>query len=188
MRKLFVLAFLLFVACHSPSQDLKATLTHEQAIHDVKTLVDLLEATHPDPYINVGGKIAFKRAAQELIESIPASGLTVRELGNRLDPFLRRLQDGHTYMFYYADKWKDSAQWLPIRFGVAEDGLFISAFNVHELDGTQGWRVVGANGMSLDELRAKRAQDGSGENLYADLPGSGRFLAVSNLWGTCSRA
>lgn len=170
MRDRLLLAFLFLVVCHCQSQDLNATLTHEQAVRDVKTLVDLLEATHPDPYINVGGKIAFKRDAQELAERIPASGLTVRELGNRLDPFLRRLQDGHTHMFYYMEKWRDTEPGLPIVFGVAEDGLFISAFNAHELDGTQGWRVVGANGVSLDELHARWAHDGSGENLYADLP------------------
>jgi hypothetical protein len=183
MRNRFILAFIFLVVCHSQSQDLKAALTHEQAIHDVETLVALLEATHPDPYINVGGKIAFKRDAQELADSIPASGLTVRELGNRLDPFLRRLQDGHTYLFYYADKWRDSEAWLPIRFGVAEDGLFVSAFNVHELDGTQGWKVVGVNGVSLDELHAKWMQDGSGENLYADLPKIGNVLCSLKFMG-----
>ncbi len=168
MRNRFVLAFVLLVACYSQSQDLNATLTHEQATRDVKTLIDLLEATHPDPYINVGGKIAFKRDAQELSESIPASGLTVRELGDRLDSFLRRLQDGHTHLFY-ADKWRDPDPWLPIRFGVAEDGLFVSAFNVHELEGTRGWRVVGVNGITLAELQAKLSHQAGGENPYADL-------------------
>jgi hypothetical protein len=168
MRNRLLLAFLFLAVYHCQSQDPNATLTHEQAVRDVKTLVDLLEATHPDPYINVGGKIAFKHAAQELTQSIPASGLTVRDLGNRLDPFLRRLQDGHTRMFD-ADLWRDPEPWLPVRFGVAEDGLFISAFNLHQLDGTQGWRVAAVNGVLLSEFQAKLAHEAGGENPYADL-------------------
>lgn len=172
-----VLVFVFLLVCFSQGQDLNAHLSQAQAIHDVNTLVSLLESTHPDPYINIGGKVAFKHAAQQLLKSIPTSGLTVRELDDRLAPFLHRLQDGHTYMLSYADEGQDSDPGLPIRFGVAEDGLFVSAFNVHALDGTQGWRVVGVNGVSLDELRDKWVQrNGGGENRYADLSSIAKAL------------
>lgn len=59
-------------------------LTHEQAVKDTKTFLSLLEVTHADPYTNLGGKIAFKKKAEKLVNDLPTDGLSVPELTDRL--------------------------------------------------------------------------------------------------------
>ena len=50
-------------------------VTHEQAVRDARTLVRMLERSHPDPYAAFGGKVAFKRRVHELIRDLPADGM-----------------------------------------------------------------------------------------------------------------
>jgi hypothetical protein len=169
-----LLAFLLL--CPAFAQDLRLKLTQAQAIHDIETLVGYLESTHPDPYINGGGKVAFKRRVDDLARSIPAGGITVRALGDYLDPFLASVKDGHTQLYYYTDKWRDPAYWLPVRFCPASDGLFVCAFDLPELRGTLGWRLTGINGVPMEELIRRRAEDSNAENLYGTL---GRFTNIA---------
>jgi len=44
-------------------------LTRESLIADTRQLVHLVETVHPDPYVNVGGKIAFHRRFHELVNN-----------------------------------------------------------------------------------------------------------------------
>lgn len=157
------------------AQDFSARLTCAQANQDLKTLIEFLEATHPDPYINMGGKIAFKRKVQEVAGAIPLEGLTVRELRDRLVPFLAGLQDGHTNLFSM-DTWRDPEPCLPVWFGVASDGVFVASSGLEGLKSVKGWRVVGVNGIPLDAIIAKRALDYAQENVYAGYRGCATSL------------
>jgi hypothetical protein len=59
-----------------------------QLVEDVRQLAHLLETAHVDPYIRGGGKIAFHRRFQRLLEAIPAKGLTRDEFVYLLRPCL----------------------------------------------------------------------------------------------------
>ncbi|MDR1197451.1 MAG: hypothetical protein LBK94_00345 [Prevotellaceae bacterium] len=70
-------------------------ISREQLIDDCNTYLQYLEETHPDPYTRFGGLIEFKRAAQDLRNSI-AETTTVEQFHRLLSSFAVVLADGHT--------------------------------------------------------------------------------------------
>ncbi len=88
---LLTLSLLLLGLCSAvlaTDEDAPKHLTHDQAFKDTKTFLSLLESTHPDPYTNLGGKVEFKRTAEKLVRDLPANGLSVPELTERLGRIL----------------------------------------------------------------------------------------------------
>lgn len=146
-------------------------LTHEQALKDTKTFLSLLESTHADPYTNLGGKIAFKKKAEKLEKDLPADGLSVSELTDRLGAFLAPLRDGHTRVRGNRARWQDPSPRLAVQFEIASDGLVLSAFDLPELKGTQGDKLVAVNGISIPELMNRMLQEVSAENEYGSYYG-----------------
>ena len=65
-------------------------------VDDVRQLASIIESTHPDPYSQGGGKIAFHRRMQNMIRTIPDDGLTKTEFYRHICPFLAAVGDGHT--------------------------------------------------------------------------------------------
>jgi hypothetical protein len=142
-----------------------ARVTQAQAVKDAKTLVQLLEISHPDPYINMGGMVAFHERARALIKGLPPSGLTVQEFAERLEDFLSGLKDGHTRVNGPdMGKYRDTSTGMLVRFGISADGLFISGSNVPELTGTRGYRLLAVNGHPVADIAAKTGA----ENIYGD--------------------
>jgi len=141
-------------------------LTHEQAVKDTITFLRYLEGTHPDPYTNLGGKIAFKRKAEQLIKDLPADGISVPDFTDRLADFLAPLKDGHTGMRGARAKWMDDAPPLPVSFEVASDGLLVSSSDLPELQGTRGYQVVAVDGRPLEQMMNIMSSEVSTENMY----------------------
>ncbi|MGD1019309.1 MAG: S41 family peptidase [Verrucomicrobiia bacterium] len=142
-----------------------ARVTQTQAVKDATTLVQLLEISHPDPYINMGGMVAFHEKARALIKGLPPSGLTVEEFARRLEDFVSGLKDGHTRVNGPdTGKPRDTSMGMLVRFGISADGLFISGSNVPELAGTRGDRLLAVNGHPLEDIPAKTGA----ENIYGD--------------------
>lgn len=164
-KHILVLAALLAASVAS-AEDKPSQLTHDQAIKDARTFFNLLEGTHPDPYTNLGGKVAFKRKEQQLIFSIPAGGISVPEFTDKLADFLAPLKDGHTGVRGSRAKWMDEAPPLAISFEVASDGLLISSTGLSELDGTRGYQLIAVNGIPLPKLMEVMSSEVSTENIY----------------------
>ena len=55
-------------------------------IEDVRQLSSIIENSHPDPYINGGGKIRYHQQLQEVMSLIPVDGLTRDEFYKLLLP------------------------------------------------------------------------------------------------------
>jgi len=144
-----------------------ARLTQAQATKDIKAFIHLLELSHPDPYINMGGMVEFHRKARGLVMGVPAEGLTASELGERLGAFLTGLRDGHA-MIYSASKgkWMDPAIWLLVEIGVATDGLFVSGSDIPQLGGARGYRLRGVNGRPIEDIMIKGCGEIACENQY----------------------
>lgn len=89
--------FLLFsgITTFLCSQEEK-NFAREELIEDARQLLETLESSHPDPYINGGGKIAFFRRYQEILHSIPQTGLTKSQFYKHLLPFVTSIGDSHT--------------------------------------------------------------------------------------------
>jgi hypothetical protein len=74
--------------------------SREQLIEDARQLADTIERTHPDPYTRGGGKIAYHRRLQRLLNAIPKEGMTKNEFIRLLRPFVAAVRDSHTYLHY----------------------------------------------------------------------------------------
>src|ERR1051325_270059 len=160
-----LLALLLLASLSAVAEDAPPRLTQEQARKDAKTFVQLLEDTHPDPYSNLGGKIAFKRKAQQLIKDIPADGISVPEFTDRLGAFLAPLKDGHTRVRGSRERWSDPSPKFAVQFEVVSDGLLISSFDLPELKGTRGYKLVAVNGHTIDQLLDRMPNEVATENV-----------------------
>ena len=103
----------------------KAQLPNDSIVADFRCFVHQLEATHPDPYTNYGGKVYFHRAAAETVWNLEQDSVTnSEELCWRIRAFLAPLRDGHTQIYYPGRQSFDRL--VPIRFKVAGDGVIVS--------------------------------------------------------------
>ena len=101
-----------------------AQIPNDSIVADFRYFIHQLEATHPDPYTNYGGKAFFHRAAHETLWSLKDDSVTTREeLCWRIRAFLAPLRDGHTQIHY--PETQGSFSLVPIRFKTVGDGLFI---------------------------------------------------------------
>ena len=145
----------------------KNLLTNEEAIADINYLIDLLDDTHPDPFSGIGGRVAFQLKARELAEAVPAEGISQMDLYNLINPFVCDLKDGHTYLLNpSAPSNPRSNSFLPVRFRIANDAIFVSETQ-KPYDSLLGYRVTGAAGLSLNELRSKVSAIFASENKFA---------------------
>lgn len=162
-----LLAVILWAGLAGAQEKPSPRLTQAQAVKDAKAFVELLELSHPDPYINMGGKVAFHREARDLIKGIPQEGLTVSNLEERLNGFLTGLKDGHSSVYGAAsNKWRDPSIWLLVDIGVSSDGLFIDSSDIPQLKGTRGYKLRGVNGHPIDQITTKICEGKPCENLF----------------------
>jgi hypothetical protein len=146
-----------------PSSD---HLTRPELIQDIRQLNSLLETAHPDPYANGGGKVAYHRRLQQLIEEMPASGLSRREFHEHLQRFIARIGDAHTFLPV-----DDSSRvvhrpgGLPLFFEVVEDELYVSAVTDEEDLPLIGSLLVSVEGVPFSTL-AQRQSERRGHDSY----------------------
>lgn len=121
MKKLRTIILLIGVTI---SLSTKAQIHYDSIAEDFRCFIHLLEATHPDPYTNYGGKAFFHRAAHETYWSLRDDSVTTaEELCWRIRAFLAPLQDGHTQVHF--PETQGSHSLVPIRFKAVGDGLFV---------------------------------------------------------------
>jgi hypothetical protein len=170
MQRMLILV-LFCLAAVAVADDAPTHLTQAQAAKDVRTFFMLLESTHPDPYSNLGGKIEFKRTAEKLVHDIPAEGISVSELTDRLGAFLAPLKDGHTRVRGGRSRWQDPTPRLAVEFGVATDGLLIESSDLPELKGTRGYMLMAVEGHPVAELLERMSAQVATENDYGGYVG-----------------
>ena len=116
--------YLLLLAMLSAATFATAQIPNDSIVADFRYFIHQLEATHPDPYTNYGGKAFFHRAAHETLWSLKDDSVTTREeLCWRIRAFLAPLMDGHTQIHH--PETKGSFSLVPIRFKAVGDGLFV---------------------------------------------------------------
>lgn len=127
---------LLFVVCLNGSL-LSAQHVYSKSIliEDVREFVDILENTHPEPYLKFGGKIQFHKQIQTLIDSIPEGGLTAPAFYDRLSNFVAKMHDGHTFLVQEPQEDHSTDSILPVSFKITTDGLVISRSEKEMLNG-----------------------------------------------------
>jgi hypothetical protein len=140
--------------------------SRDALIEDIRELADILESTHPDPYIRGGGKIAFHRRLRQFLNAIPEEGMTRDEFLRLLYPFIAAVGDGHTEIW---DGYRVNESYpggVPLRFGIVEQSLYVSGVPDDENHNLIGAFLISVEGVQLAELCERQEQLRGTENPY----------------------
>jgi len=119
---LLIALTLLIASSATSAQEKWSNIRQELLIEDTRQLVEILENSHPDPYLKGGGKIAFHRRFQEVLLQIPEEGLTLKEYYRLLLPLVGSVGDGHTFLLPPWPTQGDSG--LPFTFNIVDKNLY----------------------------------------------------------------
>lgn len=166
-RSLLLLTMLLAVTL------VKAQLPNDSIVADFRCFVHQLEATHPDPYTNYGGKVYFHRAAAETVWNLEQDSVTnSEELCWRIRAFLAPLRDGHTQIYYPGRQSFDRL--VPIRFKVAGDGVIVSRLP------REYQHLIGSRLVAIENIQTKAL----GEEMLKLYPAENEIGKLANI---CTR-
>lgn len=148
-------------------------------VDDVRQLVSILDATHPDPYLRGGGKVAFHRRMQDVIRGIPEEGMTQIQFYQHLCPLLASVGDGHTAFWPPYHLNGQSPGGLPLYFRPVEDLLYVAGVIDPGHERFFGSRLLSVEGVPFDELLERQALIKGYDNEYQLL----RYLGYDgSLW------
>jgi len=154
-------------------------LKKELLIEDVRQLAEILEKSHPDPYLRGGGKIAFHRRFQETLLKIPEEGLTIKEFFIHLLPFVASIKDGHTFLL---PPWPaKSGSGLPFDLNIVEKSIYIEKVYFPEHRDLIGARLETLNCIPLSQILDRLKSLVGWDNEYQLLTYLCRFLADEGL-------
>lgn len=158
---LFSLAVSLSVDTVAVESDSK--LPVDSICADFCQFVDYLEDTHPDPYSVFGGRPLFFEEAARVKRGLIADSVTDPvELARRISEFVARLRDGHTQINIPGGLGPDR-RFAPVRFRHVADGMTVRSVP-DSLKCIVGSRLMGVNGMAIDEIRRKLSTIATAEN------------------------
>lgn len=146
----------------------KGMFTREELMQDARQLATILERSHPDPYINGGGKVAFQRRFQNLLEDIPAAGMTAEQFHRLLLPFVASLRDGHTALLPPQTS-APSRPGLPLTFKIIDESLAVAGAARKDNTSLRGALLLNVEGVSLQELVERQNNLRGVENVYGTL-------------------
>ena len=152
--------------------------SQDQLIEDARQLAKIIEDTHPDPFVHCGGRIAFHRTLQDVLNSIPEEGTTLDRFVHLVRPLIGALGDGHTGICYDYPKSSLYPGGVPLQLGVVEESLYVAG--VRRGDDTEliGAKLLSVEGVPLEELCNRQRRVMGTENEYHVL----RLLATKWLY------
>jgi len=160
-------------------QETGALLTRQQALEDIRTLSEVLESAHPDPYLAGGGKVAYHRRLQQLIRGIPESGMSTIELHARLQPFIANLGDGHTSLpFDTSTRNRADPGGIPLYFEVLDQRLWVAAVTSGDQLDLIGTTLEAVEGVPFAELVQRESLQRGHDNVHHALSNLAGFGAL----------
>ncbi|MCY3414608.1 MAG: hypothetical protein INQ03_23365 [Candidatus Heimdallarchaeota archaeon] len=149
-------------------------LSRNDIIEDMRKALKLIDDIHPDPYRNLGGRMAFHRYAQSIMRSIPDSGLTLVEFGRLLSKLFLKVGDAHTQVFNPKDLDIMNPGGLPFYFDIVEEKLMILATFSKEHTHLIGSNLISVEGVPFEELVIRMKEYVMAENYYSLLSSLGK--------------
>jgi len=122
----------------------------EQLIEDSRQLLDDLENIHPDPYRYSGGKVAFHRRFQDVLQSIPPQGMTKDDYFRLLVPFIAAIKDAHTTLPRSREGQTQGA--MPLSFASVEKCLYVDGVPSGKERALLGAKLLSLEGVSFAEM------------------------------------
>ena len=142
--------------------------TRQALMQDARQLASILEQSHPDPYIGAGGKVAFQRRFQRLIENIPTTGMTDEQFYRLLLPFVAMLRDGHTALLPPQTR-APQQPGLPLTFKIIDESLAVDSILRKDNSDLRGAVLLSVEGVSLPDLLQRQNNLRGIENVYGTL-------------------
>ncbi|MBU1014390.1 MAG: S41 family peptidase [Bacteroidetes bacterium] len=134
---------------------------------DLGQLLTIIEASHPDPYLSGGGKIAFHRRYQNIVNSLPLEGLTKSEFYSLILPFIASIGDSHTGLLPNQQPGQESG--LPFKFKTVEKSLFVQSIPDKKLESLLGAKLISIENIPFEELVNRQGNIRGAENYYTKL-------------------
>jgi hypothetical protein len=122
----------------------------QQLIEDSRELLSYLENVHPDPYLYSGGKVAFHRRFQDILQSIPPQGMARDDFIRLLRPFVAAIRDGHTALLRSRDG--QAAGFVPLSFASVERCLFVDGVPSEKDRALLGTKLLSVEGVPFAEM------------------------------------
>jgi hypothetical protein len=139
-------------------------LNRAQLLEDARQLVDVIEATHPDPYINGGGKIAFHLRFQKILRSIPDSGMNASAFLDLLQPLVMSIHDGHTAIYLDQSAQEEKPLLVPLEFKIVENAIYVSGVFSNYHRSMLGSRIESVEGIPFHDLVNRQLNVSVSEN------------------------
>lgn len=140
--------------------------TQEELVADARQLAAIIEDTHPCPYQRIGGRIAFHRQFQNVLNSIPEGGMTANEFKALLLPFVAAIGDAHTEVFAYHNVDLTAPGGLPLKFNAVDQSLIVSGIPDKRYEYLLGAQLASVEGVNLDELGRRLSRIRPIDNQY----------------------
>ena len=166
-RTLVLLIGLSVITSSSWAQD-NRIFTQQELMQDARQLASTLSQSHPDPYTNGGGKVAFQRRFQVVLENIPADGLTAEEFYRLLLPFVASLRDGHTALLSLQSG-APPLPGIPLSFKIIDESLVVASAVRKDDTDIRGALLVAVDEVPLQELVQRQNNLRGIENVYGTL-------------------
>lgn len=124
----------------------------QQLIEDSRQLLNYLENIHPDPYRYSGGKVAFHRRFQNILQSIPQQGMSKDDFIRLLRPFIASIADGHTVLLTSYSYDRTAPGGIPLSFASIEKCLYVDGVLSKKDKALLGARLLSVVGVPFAEM------------------------------------
>lgn len=124
----------------------------QQLIEDSRQLLSYLESIHPDPYLYSGGKVAFHRRFQDVLQRIPQEGMAKDDYARLLRPFIAAIADAHTALLisYVLDRQAPGG--MPLSFASIEKSIYVDGVPSNADKALLGAKLLSVEGVSFAEM------------------------------------
>lgn len=165
MKEITFILLLIFSCLKSIGQD--DNIPCDSLKKDLLQLRTIIESTHPDPYINGGGKIALHRKYQQTLSKISVDGMTMEEFYMLILPFISSVGDSHTGLLPIQKPGQEPG--LPFKFKVVEKLLFVQSVPDKKFESLLGAKLISIENIPFEELVNRQGNIRGAENYYAKL-------------------
>ncbi len=177
MKKTIILLIMIIAFTYNNSVNAQVSqnvISKALLIEDTRQLIKVLEESHPDPYINFGGKIAFHRNFQQILSIIPENGMTNKEYYNLLVPFIAKMHTMHTGLIN-PEKPGQNGPGIPLKFKIIDSDLIVVEVPSADYKDLLGSKLISVNSITLNSLLDRQTRLRGIENK----PGELVFLSIS---------
>lgn len=135
---------------------------------DVLQLAQLLTESHPDPY-RADGQIGFHRRIDEILGSLPPTGMALDPFLDLVRPLVASLGDGHTWIGPPDERSQGVCPRLWLDWEIVEEQLVVRGVYQPEHRYLIGARLVAVREAPVRELLRRMRRLRGADNAYNDL-------------------